>query len=190
MSVQKDREKQEQKWIRKIKLFGSKKDADLLVRAYYDEIYIFVYRQINDADTALDLTQDIFIAALQSISSYKKELAGFRTWLYRIATNKVIDYRKKYAPILVDLDEMEIIESYDFMESWIQGELLRKIEKFVCNYQISVQQIFRLHIYGEYTFVEISDFLNMSEATVKTKYYRLLKAIRKEFADEYREFNK
>ena len=75
--MQKDREKQEQKWIRKIKLFGSKKDADLLVRAYYDEIYIFVYRQINDADTALDLTQDIFIAALQAISSYKKELAGF-----------------------------------------------------------------------------------------------------------------
>jgi len=47
ISVQKDRKKQEQKWIWKIKLFGSKKDADLLVRAYYDEIYFFVYRQIN-----------------------------------------------------------------------------------------------------------------------------------------------
>ena len=57
--MQKNREVQEQKWIRRIKLFGSKKDADQLVRSYYDEIYIFVFRQINDAEKALDLTQDI-----------------------------------------------------------------------------------------------------------------------------------
>ena len=102
--MQKNREQQEQKWIKRIKLFGSKKDADQLVRSYYDEIYIFVLRQINDAETALDLTQDIFIAVLQSISAYKKEMAGFRTWVYRIATNKVIDYRKKYSPIVVDIE--------------------------------------------------------------------------------------
>ena len=33
--MQKSREVQEQKWIRRIKLFGSKKDADQLVRSYY-----------------------------------------------------------------------------------------------------------------------------------------------------------
>lgn len=186
--MQKNREQQEQKWIKRIKLFGSKKDADQLVRSYYDEIYIFVLRQINDAETALDLTQDIFIAVLQSISAYKKEMAGFRTWVYRIATNKVIDYRKKYSPIVVDIEEIEIIEQNDYIENWMQGELLKKIEEFVCKYQALIQQIFRLHIYGEYTFAEIARLLDTPEATVKTKYYRLLKDIRKEFADEYKEF--
>ena len=57
--MQKNRKQQEQKWINGIRLFGSKKDADQLVRSYYDEIYIFVFRQINDAEKALDLTQDI-----------------------------------------------------------------------------------------------------------------------------------
>lgn len=188
--MQKNREQQEQKWIQRIKLFGSKKDADRLVRSYYDEIYIYVLRQINDAETALDLTQDIFISMLQSISAYKKEMAGFRTWLYRIATNKVIDYRKKYSAIIVDIEEIEVIEKYDFVENWMQGELLKRIEEFVCKYQALVQQIFRLHIYGEYTFAEIARLLDIPEATVKTKYYRLLKDIRKEFADEYREFIK
>ena len=94
--VQKNREQQEQKWIRRIKLFGSKKDADQLVRSYYDEIYIFVFRQINDTEKALDLTQDIFISLLQSIAAYRKQMASFRTWLYRIATNKVTDYRKNF----------------------------------------------------------------------------------------------
>ena len=186
--MQKNREQQEQKWIKRIKLFGSKKDADQLVRSYYDEIYIFVLRQINDAETALDLTQDIFIAVLQSISAYKKEMAGFRTWVYRIATNKVIDYRKKYSPIVVDIEEIEIIEQNDYIENWMQRKQKKKIEEFVCKYQALIQQIFRLHIYGEYTFAEIAKLLDTPEATVKTKYYRLLKDIRKEFADEYKEF--
>ena len=188
--MQKSREVQEQKWIRRIKLFGSKKDADQLVRSYYDEIYIFVFRQINDTEKALDLTQDIFISMLQSISAYKRQMASFRIWLYRIATNKVIDYRKKYVPVAVDIEEIEAIEPYDFVETWMQGELLKKIENYVCKYQVFIQQIFRLHIYGDYTFAEISRIVEMPEATVKTKYYRLMKDIRKEFADEYREFIK
>ena len=53
-----------------------------------------------------------------------------------------------------------------------------------------IQQIFRQKIYGDYTFEEISQIVEISEATVKTKYYRLMKDIRKEFADEYREFIK
>ena len=187
--MQKNREQQEQKWIRRIRLFGSKKDADQLVRSYYDEIYIFVFRQINDTEKALDLTQDIFISMLQSISAYKRQMASFRTWLYRIATNKVIDYRKKREPVVVDLEEIEVTEPCDFVENWMRGEQLKAIEGFVCRYPVLIQQIFRLHIYGNYTFAEISKITEIQEATVKTKYYRLLKEIRKEFADEDREFN-
>lgn len=188
--MQKSREQLEQKWIRRIKFFGSKKDAEQLVRSYYDEIYVFVLKQVDDKEISLDLTQDIFISMLQSISTYKKELASFRTWLYRIATNKVIDYRKKQSSFMVDIEEIEIAESLDYVETWMQGELLKKIEKFVCSYPMLIQEIFRLHIYGEYTFAEIAKIADIPEATVKTKYYRLMKEIRKEFMDEYREFIK
>lgn len=99
------------------------------MRSYYDEIYIFVLRQIDDEDAALDLTQDIFIAVLQSISAYKREVASFRTWLYRIATNKIIDYRKRYLPIIVEIEDVDVAEPDVFMDIWMQGELLRNIEK-------------------------------------------------------------
>ena len=90
--------------------------------------------------------------------------------------------------MVVDVEDIEVIEQYDFVENRMQGELLKKIEEFVCGHQALIQQIFRLHIYGEYTFAEIAGLLDIPEATVKTKYYRLLKEIREEFADEYREF--
>ena len=106
ISSEKTTNKYERRLIRKIKLFGSSKDADTLVRIYYDEIYYFVVRQINDRDEAYDMTQDIFISMLRSIGSYNEKLASFRTWLYRIAANKVIDFRRRSIRRTVSLDNI------------------------------------------------------------------------------------
>ncbi len=184
---------QERKLIRKIKLFGSSKDADTLVRFYYDEIYYFVAKQINDKDTAYDLTQEIFISMLHSIGSYQEKVASFRTWLYRIATNKVIDFRRKTVPQTVSLEDFEksedtvYWEQIDYIKILAQKQLLTKIEHYVSAFRTDIQQIFRLHIYGEQTFQEISIMIGIPEASVKSKYYRLVKQIRKEFNNEYME---
>ena len=183
----------ENKWIHRIKLFGSSKDADSLVRLYYDEIYIFVAKQISDSELAYDLTQEIFISMLHSIGSYQEKLSSFRTWLYRIATNKVIDFRRKTAVDTISLEELgeaetkDYIAKIDYENDIDQAELLQKIECFVSGFQTDVQQIFRLHIYGGQTFQEIAVLTEMPESSVKSKYYRLLKQVRREFYDEYTE---
>lgn len=176
----------EQKWIRKIKILGAKKEADLLVRTYYDEIYQYVCKQLYQNHDAYDLTQEIFIAMLHSIKTYKREQASFRTWLYRIATNKIIDYRRKRSLQVILLEETETADETDFIKQIEQADLLRKIEQYVSRFLPSVQQIYRLHIYGDFTFTQIAADLNISESTVKSHYYRLQKKIRKEFHDEYK----
>lgn len=192
---------QEAKWIRRIKLLGSSKDADSLVRSYYDEIYVFTAKQISDRELAYDLTQEIFISMLHSIASYQEKRASFRTWLYRIAANKIIDFRRKSLKIqstipLDMLDEAEIADyaggadytgKTDYGSNAAWAELLRKIEGYVSGFQTDVQQIFRLHIYGGQTFAQIAILTEMPEATVKSKYYRLIKQIRGNFHDEYSE---
>ena len=52
---------QEKDWIRRIQKRGSKRDADKLIHAYYDEIYRYAWRQTGNKETAMDLTQEIFI---------------------------------------------------------------------------------------------------------------------------------
>lgn len=184
---------QERKLIRKIKLFGSSKDANTLVKLYYDEIYGFVAKQMNDKDAAYDLMQEIFISMLRSIGSYQEKLASFRTWLYRIAINKIIDCRRKNMPKLIPLEEVESGEEIcktdqvDYIECMAQKQLLFQIEHYVSGFRTDIQQIFRLHIYGEQTFGEIAALIGIPEASVKSKYYRLLKQIRKEFNNEYME---
>ena len=182
---------QERKWIHRIKLFGSSKDADSLVRLYYDEIYVFVVKQTGDSELAYDLTQEIFISMLHSLGSYQEKLSSFRTWLYRIATNKVIDFRRKAAVDTISLEELgdaetkDYIVNIDYENDIDQAKLLRKIEYYVSGFQTDVQQIFRLHIYLGQTFQEIAVLTELPESSVKSKYYRLLKQIRREFYDEY-----
>lgn len=184
---------QETKWIRRIKLFGSSADADLLVRSYYDEMYGYVAKQISDRELSLDLTQEIFISMLRSIGSYQEKRASFRTWLYRIATNKIIDFRRRPGGNTVPLEEYDEKEVFcdrgwtDFGKRFVQAEFLESIERYVSGFQTDVQQIFRLHIYGEQTFPEIALLTEMPEASVKAKYYRLMKQIRRDFYGEYTE---
>ncbi|KEH92214.1 hypothetical protein Z962_12295, partial [Clostridium botulinum C/D str. BKT12695] len=49
----------------------------------------------------------------------------------------------------------------------------------VDNFDEMLQQIFRLKLFAEYTFLEISKILEMPESTVKTKYYSIIRKIKK-----------
>lgn len=173
---------QEHTWIRAILRHSSKDAADQLVRVYYDDIYVFVCRQVHNREDALDLTQDIFIAALRSLPSYNAKKAGFRTWLYRIATNKVIDARRKVRPVTVDIDEGKAVE-HDFSDAVLDRELLTRIEEYVRALDPDIQKIFRLRLYGEYSFPDIAAGLAQPEAKIKAQYYRLMKRVREEFGN-------
>ena len=132
----------------------------------------------------MDLTQEIFVLMLQSIESYNQSLSSFRTWLYRIATNKVTDYYRSSAfrsAQLSDLVEDDIEGEADFTLTIERKMELEQIIAFVNQLDIIRQKIFRLKIFGNYSFVEIAQMLKMPESTVKTKYYATQKMIRTQF---------
>lgn len=175
----------EQKWIKRIKRRQSKRDADLLVHRYYDEIYVFVYRQTGSKDDAMDLTQEIFISMLQSLLHYDPSKSSFRTWLYRVATNKVIDQRRRYRPAAICIDDIEAAAEVPFIQQMESKIILEQIDRFVSAKDMTTEQIFRLRLYQDMSFPEIAEVLAMPEATAKTRYHRLLQEIRKEFGNEY-----
>jgi RNA polymerase sigma-70 factor (ECF subfamily) len=174
--------------IRIIQKRADKAAADTLVRMYYDEIAAYAYKQTSDTQRAMDLTQDIFITALRAIVRYDSRQASFRTWLYKIATNKIIDYhrsRSKVQSKMLDSEDFDIPDDENFVRQLENEDLACRIQEHAGTFDAETQRIFRLKIFGEYTFSEIADITEMPEATVKTKYYRMIKNLRKEFSDEY-----
>lgn len=67
---------------------------DQLVNKYHGRIYGLTYNMTSNREDAEDLTQEIFVKAFESLPRFKGK-SSFYTWLYRIAINKTINYRKK-----------------------------------------------------------------------------------------------
>ena len=179
--------KDEFKLIKRIQKHGDRQAADTLIRNYYDEIHHYVRKQMSDNNTALDLTQEIFISMLSTICHYDpRKGAGFRTWLYKIATNKTIDYFRSRAARITEtlsLDEVEPIDETDFVRQIENEDFIGSICDYVNKFPPDTQKIFRLHIFGGYTFSEIAESMQFAEGSVKSKYYRLINKIRGEFSD-------
>jgi len=55
-----------------------------LFRAYYADVYRYLYRLCHDASLAEDLAQETFLSAVRALAAFRGEAAA-RTWLFSIA---------------------------------------------------------------------------------------------------------
>ena len=95
----------EESLVRRAKQRDQKAFAQLY-EEHFDKIYRYVALRIGDKTEAEDMTQQVFLNALQSISSFKWKGIPFSAWLFRIAHNQVVDYlRKRKSRPLTPLDE-------------------------------------------------------------------------------------
>jgi RNA polymerase sigma-70 factor (ECF subfamily) len=77
-----------------------------LYERYRVAVYTAVYRIVRDREEALDLTQEVFIAAFRSLGDWNAERAGFFSWIYKMAVNRAIDgWRKQRRRAEVSLPE-------------------------------------------------------------------------------------
>lgn len=73
-------------------------DQEAFARLYeenFDKIYRYLSFRIGDRTEAEDMTQQVFLKALQSITSFRWKGVPFTAWLYRIARNQIIDRQRK-----------------------------------------------------------------------------------------------
>jgi RNA polymerase sigma-70 factor, ECF subfamily len=103
-----------------------------LVRRYQDRLYNTVYRLVDNADDALDVVQEAFLHAYQSLDSFKGDSLFF-TWLYRIAVNTAISLkRKKRVMVRIDATNTNgdaVIEPYDPSDLSRPGHALEQAEQ-------------------------------------------------------------
>ncbi len=59
---------------------------------YFPRVYNYIRYHVRDAETADDITAQVFERALIKISSYRPERASFADWLFAIARNAVRDH--------------------------------------------------------------------------------------------------
>lgn len=74
-------------------LDGNAEGLEQLLLSVQDMIFNLSLRMLGTVPDAEDATQDILVRIMTSLSTFRKE-SSFHTWVYRIATNYLINYKK------------------------------------------------------------------------------------------------
>ena len=83
----------DQGWIEQSRQ-GDHEAFESLVRKYQRMIYALTFRMSGTAADAEDLTQESFVRAFEQLDTFRAE-AKFSSWLYRIAVNQCLNWRKR-----------------------------------------------------------------------------------------------
>ena len=169
-------------------LQGDQEAFGALVRKYQKGVHALAWRKIGDFHIAQEITQDAFLKAYQQLRTLKNHNA-FAGWLYVIVANLSLDWLRKNRIPMESLDTADTSEvdkvSYsqyvaeqketeaDETRREVVKELLKKLPE-------SERTVMTLHYLGEMTIKAISEFLGVSQNTVKSRLSRARNRLRKE----------
>jgi len=90
------------------------------VELYSDQLYTWAYYKTSNKETAEDLVQETFFAAVNSFRKFEGK-SDPKTWLHSILKNKIADYfRKSYRNS--ENNTVSIHEFFDDNQDWILNE--------------------------------------------------------------------
>jgi len=159
---------------------GDRQAFSVLTRQMMKQVAALTYRITGERESALDLAQETFVSAWENLPTFRGE-AVFSSWLYRIATNKALNYMKSSA-VTTRADAVEPDEMYS-PEVSPEVELERKhlaedILVFMHGLPEQQKVIFNLRFYQELSFEEIAQTTGRALGTVKTNYREAVKKLR------------
>lgn len=154
-------------------LSGDNTSFETIVTRYKNLVYSVVLRMVADAEDANDIAQEVFIKIYRNLDKYSPEFK-FSTWVIRIATNAVIDFRRKKKQEFVSIDEMETelpdvsTPENTYLKTEGKQELMDAISSLDDMYKMP---IILYHIEGM-SYQEISSVLGVSMSKIKNRIFR------------------
>lgn len=151
-----------------------------LVRRYKDRLTNFVFRYLNSYELSEDVVQDTFMKLYTSADMYR-EIAKFSTWIFTIAANlaKSELRRQKRRRVIsihsmgIDDKEYEIpSESYDPEKESTSSYGEKQIQLAIDTLPDQFKTVILLREVQQLSYEEISQILNISIGTVKSRINR------------------
>ena len=151
-----------------------------IVQTYSRRVYNLAYRFTSRADSAEDLTQDVFVRVYRSLDQYNPKQGDLQNWLMRLARNLIIDdYRKRQRAPQDDIaDDLEDHKYHlRSAENSVQREMERRelgaqVQSGIDRLSADLRTCVILRDIEELSYQEIVDLLKIPEGTVKSRINR------------------
>jgi RNA polymerase sigma-70 factor (ECF subfamily) len=167
---------------------------DQLVERYHGKIYGLTYNMTSNREDAEDLTQDVFVKAYEALPRFRGK-SSFYTWIYRIAVNKTINYRKKRnrnRALSLDSFDQEIKTDDVYHDLTTKGSPLRsislselqiKLNEALQNLSEKHRTVVVLHDMQGIPHEEIAQMVGASVGTVRSRLFYARRQMQSELSE-------
>ena len=161
-------------WLISECIAGNEAAIEMLVRQYETGVFRLALSIVGDQAEANEITQETFISALRSLSSYQ-EKRSFKAWLYTIALNQSRSHLRKGKALerlkttLNSLFRVETQKQVLPEESIIQNDREAEIWKALNHLDEPFRIVVILRYFHELSIAEISEILSVNEGTIHSR---------------------
>ncbi len=149
---------------------GKVEAYNLLISRWEKRVFNYILRLVGHREDALDLTQDVFLKAYQSLSKLE-DASRFAPWLYRIAHNEAYSLLRKNRPE----GELEYEpRSAEPGARMFPIELSLAVESALNRLTPDQREAVVLKVYQGFKFEEMAEILSCPVSTVKSRLYTAL----------------
>jgi len=166
-------------------LRAQKHDQEAFAQLYeehFDKIYRYVTFKIGNETEAEDVTQQVFLNSLQSISSFRWTGTSFSAWLFRIAHNQIVDYWRKKKHATVELDESVVSDRDDPAQATEDKLDVEKLLQAAAKLTKAQQEVISLRFTSDLPIAEVARIMGKSEGAIKALQHSAIIGLRKTLA--------
>ena len=151
---------------------------------YADKIYRFLYWQTSDSSLAEDLTSEAFSRAWNKRRTFSE--GSVQAWLFRIARNLLIDYRRKKKELpLRDIGGiMESLNRESMATAYERSDEIWHMRQALDDLPDNLRGVTVLRFIEELSVREVAEILDLSEGNVRTLQFRALRHLRRTLNNE------
>lgn len=157
-----------------------------IYKEYSKCVFNYLLSLTNNVEIAEELMQETFYSAIKNIHKFQNN-SSLKTWLYKIAKNKLIDYYKKSKKIKeIDIDKVDakflITDSFD--ENYEDRDELINLYKKIHRLDEKSKEVIYLRIKCEFNFREIGNIMEKSEEWARITFYRAKIKLKEDLKNE------
>ncbi|HID92377.1 TPA: sigma-70 family RNA polymerase sigma factor [Candidatus Peregrinibacteria bacterium] len=155
----------------------------LLYDELLDPVYKFCFFRVPTKELAEDITSDVFLTVWNKLDTYSKSSGiKFKSWVFRIAQNKIIDFFRKNKDTLELKTDILIEDKVSKLAfNKVENDFLKvRLQKALNSIAYTQSQSLILKYFSQLENSEIAEIMEKSETAVRILQSRGVKNLRKQ----------
>lgn len=154
---------------------------------YVGRVYRYMHARAESDEDAEDLTQQVFLQALDALPRYRERGLPFAAWLFRISRNLANDsFRRKRATIPWQSvpHQLHPVDPTDYEHEALRRQDLDWIKPLIGQLHPEQRELIALRFLAGLTLSEIAKVVNRSQGTVQRQMVQVLQTLKERYKEQ------